>query len=332
MTELKRDVKPSRSRTSTILAVCVATPLWLNCGSGLDPKPDPDPDRALPLSCSASGGRNYRGVIQDATWRAADGPHRIYNEWTPPYGPNRRVEVAGTLVIQPGALVCFAEHGAMIIVRETGTLIADGTSESPIDFRYMLESFDFFAQLWVEGVAQLANASFGPGTALSTPWHDTTRTIGRIDARRLALGPRAGIRANDIRIEDVVVEAGCLPPCSGLGQVAVILRTGFSADGLRVRRALSLGVSILAAGQVSNCEVVESGGDGVQVRSAGVRITNCNIVGNAGVGVHNFHAEPVDARGNWWGDPAGPFGPNGTGVSGNVLYEPWLSEPVQFAP
>lgn len=42
----------------------------------------------------------------------------------------------------------------------------------------------------------------------------------------------------------------------------------------------------------------------------------------------------VNATDNWWGNASGPYhsttNPNGTGnaVSDNVLYEPWLTEPV----
>jgi hypothetical protein len=42
----------------------------------------------------------------------------------------------------------------------------------------------------------------------------------------------------------------------------------------------------------------------------------------------NVTPDTVDARDNWWGDPAGPLGPGGDGVAGNVVYEPWRSEPV----
>jgi len=71
-----------------------------------------------------------------------------------------------------------------------------------------------------------------------------------------------------------------------------------------------------------NCEISGSSSDGVQVstHAVGVKITNCNIEQNAGAGVSSTSQSPVDAMQNWWGDPAGPLGPAGDGIAGNVEY------------
>ena len=50
---------------------------------------------------------------------------------------------------------------------------------------------------------------------------------------------------------------------------------------------------------------------------------------NAGFGVSNLSGFTVDAAGNWWGDLARPDGPEGDGVSGEVVVEPVRTEPVQ---
>jgi hypothetical protein len=44
-------------------------------------------------------------------------------------------------------------------------------------------------------------------------------------------------------------------------------------------------------------------------------LADCNLERNAGFAINNLAPFTVDARGNWWGDPAGPAG---DGVSGNV--------------
>jgi hypothetical protein len=63
--------------------------------------------------------------------------------------------------------------------------------------------------------------------------------------------------------------------------------------------------------------------------SDGVRINDCNIHGNAGVGLRNLAAAPVDARNNWWGDPLGPDGPDGDGIAGNIEFQPFRVQPVE---
>ncbi|MCP3956472.1 MAG: DUF11 domain-containing protein, partial [bacterium] len=58
-------------------------------------------------------------------------------------------------------------------------------------------------------------------------------------------------------------------------------------------------------------------------------ITASNFTGNVDFGLENVGVATIDARGNWWGSPSGPFhptlNPTGTGdaVSDNVLFDPW---------
>jgi hypothetical protein len=80
---------------------------------------------------------------------------------------------------------------------------------------------------------------------------------------------------------------------------------------------------------ISSSEISHSPSDGIRVEVAtDVRVQNSNIRYNAGVGLRNVAAEAVDARDNWWGDPAGPDGPLGDGVLGAVEYEPFRTSPV----
>lgn len=89
-------------------------------------------------------------------------------------------------------------------------------------------------------------------------------------------------------------------------------------------------VRIAAADVIlERCEVAHSRSDGIRVEMAqGVRIRDCNIEHNVGVGIRNVAAEPVDARDNWWGDPEGPLGTEGDGVDGAVNFEPYRTTPV----
>jgi hypothetical protein len=97
-----------------------------------------------------------------------------------------------------------------------------------------------------------------------------------------------------------------------------------------VAEALLVGAADVS---ISDCTVTGSPFDGIRVLiAAGVRVRDCNIHGNAGVGLRNDDAQPVDAVQNWWGDPAGPHGPQGDGVAGPVLYQPFRTAPVPGAP
>lgn len=83
---------------------------------------------------------------------------------------------------------------------------------------------------------------------------------------------------------------------------------------------------------ITGCEI--RGGEGhalhvSEAASAGTSITGCNLAGNAGFGVNNLSPFTVDASGNWWGDPAGPEGPEGDGAAGSVIVQPVRTSPVQ---
>jgi hypothetical protein len=65
-------------------------------------------------------------------------------------------------------------------------------------------------------------------------------------------------------------------------------------------------------------------------RETNVTIGGCSFVYNAGQGVQNGSTgnATVNSQGNWWGDPAGPAGPNGDGASALVDASNPLAAPV----
>jgi hypothetical protein len=151
---------------------------------------------------------------------------------------------------------------------------------------------------------------------------------GEAEESRIVHTRLSGVTLNDasenLVMRDVMAEAG---------------RIILSGAGARLTRVLLAGggavpntvdLTIAAADiHVSACEVEGGSAVGILVEVAeGVRINDCNIHGTMGVGLRNTAAGPVDARHNWWGDPAGPHGPDGVGVEGDVLFEPWRTEPV----
>jgi hypothetical protein len=109
---------------------------------------------------------------------------------------------------------------------------------------------------------------------------------------------------------------------------AVELGANAILESTRIRGSSREGVSIRASTvQVQSCEVVGSVAEGI-VMDVATPVHNCNLVGNAGVGVRNLQTTAAaDATGNWWGDVGGPTAPAGDGVSTAVTYSPWLTAP-----
>ena len=83
--------------------------------------------------------------------------------------------------------------------------------------------------------------------------------------------------------------------------------------------------------EFGGCEVSSSGGHGIVIASHPVKASGCNLFGNDGNAIVNRSAVSVSAIGNWWGDPAGPMGPSGDGVSGNVDFSNPASAPASLA-
>lgn len=124
----------------------------------------------------------------------------------------------------------------------------------------------------------------------------------------------------------LIMENAAPPSCSGRIEVG---SAGSSITDLKVHSVpagkFGVGLAAILIGasdvQVLRCDVTDNGSDGIRVTSAvtgNVGIHDCNLERNAGFGAYNLAPFRVDARRNWWGDPAGPTGPAGDGVSGNV--------------
>lgn len=126
----------------------------------------------------------------------------------------------------------------------------------------------------------------------------------------------AGSRLTRSRVDTTLSSSGAAVE---LGADAVL-------ESTRIRGASSDGVWIHSASvQVVSCDIRGSVWYGILMFVA-VPVHDCNLEDNF-TGLVNADAATADATGNWWGDAAGPFGPNGDGFSGPVTYTPWRTTP-----
>ena len=286
---------------------------------------------APPPSCGVGGGAgtDHPGgsITANEAWDAAGNPHRV----------NGVIHILGaTLTVGPGTVVCFDGFGGSLIGTQTGgRVVAVGTAAAPILFTAM-DSLSPWGSFQLVGTPTDTNyfenvriafsydgiVAYSPVIMDSTvvrqslyqslslfPGAGGSRIIrSRFDTTNTPLGPTmVQINASDVIFSSAVFGAG------GGGVSVSGGNTGVSFD---------------------NCEVSGSGAAGITTNAV-ITIHNCNLRYNAGNGVESTITSAIDATYNWWGDPAGPLGPGGDGVRGNVNYTPFFSGPlglVGYAP
>jgi hypothetical protein len=117
------------------------------------------------------------------------------------------------------------------------------------------------------------------------------------------------------------------------GTAGLMLADNTRVEHTIIRGSIANGVSIWGSNVLlADCEVSGSHFDGIRVMSGApvltnIQVRNCLLENNAGAGINSTGTQPslVDARFNWWGDAAGPFGPAGDSVSANVDYSSHLT-------
>jgi hypothetical protein len=171
-------------------------------------------------------------------------------------------------------------------------------------------------------------------SALTTP--------SRISNARLAVGVTSTGWFHPVVIESTLVrDAGVLFGAPGSEfKLSTIVRGRLiiqAANGgpivveATVRDSSTEGIFINGSGVTFiGCEVTGCFGDGLHTAGDATTISvhGSNFFGNGGVGVRNGDLNLLDATGNWWGDSAGPNGPNGDGVAGNVNFSGALGAPA----
>lgn len=280
----------------------------------------------LPRDCGVRGGpgtdHNGITITVDENWIALGNPHRVEG----------KVTLSGaTLTIGPGTLVCFnGRIGSGISGLAGSRVIAIGTATAPI----LLTAEDTtmpWSNMYVGG--DPADTSYFIDTRIEftesgimafQPVILDSTVIRQSNFEALGLiGSSAGSRIFRSRFDTTY-------STSGLGGIVVEIAVADVVFTSAVHGSPGVGIRIDPGADnvvFQDCEVAKNAGFGVETTPS-VTIHACNIMDNGSDGVTSRSGSTVDATNNWWGDPAGPFGPAGDGVGANVTYTPFLTVPL----
>ena len=306
-----------------------------------------------PNRCEAAGGTDLgagRTISSNETWTKTGSPYFTAGEVN--------VTNGAALTIEPGATICVNK----IVAKDGSRLVASGTASEPIYFGVRSRA-DHWKGLELQAPALGATMS-GPSVVTHTVIENATDVkalahpivVEDTLMRRVAPAARnehcavfsiqqhslASIEPSRVlrTVIDGLGDNGAGDDYFACPSLSIPISDSFPlVVSARVINSRGHGVDlnpyakVPTAGQTRliNCEISGSVYSGLRAYSAGpvhsVQLTSCNVAGNLGPGVVIF-SEQLDARGNWWGDPAGPVGPKGDGVLGYVDAGNPLSAPV----
>jgi hypothetical protein len=226
---------------------------------------------------------------------------------------------SATLTIAAGAHVCL--DGGGIEITEQSHLAVNGSAGNPVIIEEGIAggSLNFGVNIFalttpsrisnarLEGVGVSSGGGFHPVVIESTLVRDASVHFG---------APGCELNVSSILRGRLIVQALNGGPI----RIEATVRD-FNGEGIHI---IGSGVTLVGC-EVTGCQTdgVLSGGDATTISVHG-----SNFFGNGGAGVNNGDLGQLDASGNWWGDPAGPSGPNGDGVAGNVNTSGALASPA----
>ncbi|HEU0302601.1 MAG TPA: right-handed parallel beta-helix repeat-containing protein [Longimicrobium sp.] len=227
------------------------------------------------------------------------------------------VQDPGILIPKPGAVLVF-DSAAGITATNGGRVLARGTAAAPVLF-----TGSGWDGVVVEGAPTLGSylTNVRMEHALLAAYADGNHplvidsAVFRQNGRAISLWS-AGSRLSRSRVDTTLT----------YGYPSVLLAADAILASTLIRGSAYDGVWVYSdAVQVQSCEVRESAWFGFLMWWA-VPLHNSNLEDNL-YGVVNLDTDTADAENNWWGDAAGPTGPNGDPVNGAVDYTPWRTTP-----
>lgn len=288
-------------------------------------------------TCAGGAGTDLeavRPVEGDERWPLAGSPYR---------GAVVRVAAGGKLTVAPGVTVCLGE----LMVEPDGQLRAEGEPDQPIRMAPSLQSGGGWR-------ARLDGHPFDPrpGTPQNVLRHvngqnltllqvvrapllleDSRFTVDRVgDAGATVVWSVAPVTAGgENAARRVVFDGYGVPPAVGRTPALSVVAPDVAASApvpfeIRMLRSRSHAVQVSGNGSaivaLQACEISDTAGIGLIVRGTRppVTVNGCNLSGNAEFAVYRDvpGGPPMDARGNWWGDPAGAPTAGGNAVTAGV--------------
>lgn len=236
------------------------------------------------------------------------------------------ISTDGQLRAQPGALfVVQAPWG--ITAQNGGRLLARGAHGTPVRFTAADSTLGWAGILLKDAptsASYLTNAhvEYVPFTSALFARDNHKVLVDSAVFRRVAQAVALASPSSRIirsRIDSTTVT----------GAAAVELASTASLESTLIRGAAGMGIYMhTSTARVFSCEIRDSGGDAIVLGPSGAApVHHCNLVNNAGYGISNGSSTTADATDNWWGDAAGPSGPNGDGAFGVLSYTPWRTTP-----
>ncbi|HYW13556.1 MAG TPA: right-handed parallel beta-helix repeat-containing protein, partial [Longimicrobium sp.] len=220
----------------------------------------------------------------------------------------------GGLNALPGAALVFDQQ-VQLIARDGGRIVARGTKTAPV----------LFTSVYWHGMS--FEGSPGLSSYLTNVRIEHAGIAVRAEGSHAVVIDSAVIRQSGV--------AALLTTASRISRTrvdtttttdhpAVLLYGDAVMESTRIRGSAERGV-LTIGGSILSCDIRGSAGAGIEVWATGT-VHNCNLADNGGPGLTSLY-DTTDAEDNWWGDAAGPTGPNGDGVSGTVDYTPWRTTP-----
>ena len=230
------------------------------------------------------------------------------------------VQYWGILIPMPGAVLAF-DSTAEISADLGGRIIARGSAAAPIRFTAsnpaegwhgMQLNGDPTASSYFTNV-RIEYARYHGA------WVNLFHTV-IVDSTVISHTAGLWLNGENSRLSRSRVDSAIYSPA--------VYMAGYNGtvESTLIRASLITGLMVGYNVQVLSCEVRDSGGDGIVVIS-GNEVHNCNLVNNGGLGISTVFGDSIDVEDNWWGDAAGPNGPNGDGVEATLDYTPWRTTP-----
>jgi hypothetical protein len=257
------------------------------------------------------------GILQQFAYPAADLPWRVTDDII--------VQYYGILRPEPGASLAFTPYKG-ITARNGGRVVARGTQAAPVLFTatdslgwggISLEGAPSLSSYLTNVRIEYVKAFYHAGVAAQ----DSHTVVIDSAVLRQNVFPVAlsspGSRISRSRVDTTLSSAPAVQLDAEARIESTLIRAS-GGSGLLVRSA---------AAQVVSCEIRGSARHGIDVWAAAA-VHNCNLFDNTGVGIYVADSGfTVDGEDNWWGDAAGPTGPNGDGAGAAVDYTPWRTTP-----